>query len=179
MNAPVLPVLLDCLSIGLLLLLFIQDWKNRSVQLILFPLLLLVLVCRGAYTQSITSILTYWTYNVSFLLFHLLLVTIYFSLKKRKLVWLLSGMVGWGDVLFWLVVCTCFSFIHFILYFISSLLVSLVSQIVFICTIKEEHRKMVPLAGIQAAFLAFLLTLRLFSPSFNFYQEDWLINYIT
>jgi len=144
-----------------LILIFIQDLKDRSAYLLLFPFLaVLFLTSRLVQHQSIAEIL--WTISINVLFFatQLLIISIYFSIKNRRWVNITIELLGWGDILFLLSTTFYLSILSFLFFYITSLLGSLLIWLIW-QAISKKKTKQIPLAGFQA----FLLTI--------FLSTDW------
>jgi hypothetical protein len=89
-------VLLIGLVISILLLLAWEDWKQRSVTIwsLAVYALLAWLVFRPYFQWAFLLV------NTVFVIIQLLLVTVYFSFRKKQKNAVLGKMIGWGDVVF-------------------------------------------------------------------------------
>ena len=68
-------------------------------------------------------------FNLLFLIIQLLLVMLYFALKKRRLVNILDTYIGLGDMLFFALVALLFVFEWFVIFYFGSLLIVLLISI--------------------------------------------------
>lgn len=137
----------------LLLLIFYEDFRDRSVHLFLF----LSSISIGGYLFYIHSFFSFYAislcYNLIFIIFLLGLIYLYavFKLKKK-----IRDVFGFGDVLFFVVLGVSFPTVTFFILFIASLLFSL---IIFLTLKSKMTDKTVPLAGLQALFIAVFLVI--------------------
>ncbi len=138
-----------------------QDLKTRSVSWYLFPLLAL---SGGALTfselRSPGLLLYYIAINCGFLVLQYLLLKLWLFLRNGRNTTVIDHSIGKGDLLFLLATCCFFSPVNFILFYMLSLLFSLLLYIF----IRRWHFfsgdfKTVPLAGLQAGFLILVLPL--------------------
>jgi len=168
------PHLLYVLALLLLGVLLLQDMRERVVSVVLFPMLLICLAALALQKTSAAGMVHALPRNVLFLLLQLALLYAYFWIRQRKYTAVLGQLMGWGDVLFWLVTAVLFSPANFIFFFLSSLLFSLCLHLLFSAFHTGTYHKKVPLAGLQALYLSLLLTLQWRHPEINFF-DDYLI----
>lgn len=137
----------------LLLLIFLQDLKERQV----YWFLLIIAIFIGGYIYYQKTILQIFIINVgSNLLFVLFLFFVLKLYSKYKLQKNLFEAIGGGDFLFFLVISVSFPITSFMVLFSVSLIFSL---ILFISVKPFLKKKTVPLAGFQALFFMLVLLL--------------------
>ena len=171
-------LLLQIFIIASLLLLVIQDFKSRFVYWLVFPALVLEFILwHYLQQQSLKEIWQSILFNVLFLLLQLLLITIYFSLKSKRLINITSELLGLGDILFLLSMAFYFSVLNFMAFYLISLIESLITWLLWL-TLTKHKNKHIPLAGIQALFLIIFLTLDWWILHFNIANDDWLLRLI-
>lgn len=157
-------------------IIFYQDWKSRSVQWFLFPLL------------SFVGIGFYWTkkyigkvtlinisINFSFLFCQLFILWLVFYIKNKRDTRLFSK-IGLGDVLFLSCTTSFFSPFNFFAFYILSLVFSL------ICFLMLQYRRSVnyssvPLAGYQSIFLTLVIG-TLFINGVDWLSDYWIIQLV-
>lgn len=110
-----------------------QDFKYRHINgWLLFPLSILLLINSEQITNDSTFLFYNILCNVIFLITQFLLISMYFFLKEHK--WsIIDSKLGIGDILLFLVLCLGFSFKSFIIFYIITLLLSLIISIIIIC----------------------------------------------
>lgn len=138
--------------IALLVVCTYQDLRFRGIHWFVFPLLLVgVIALRWNEIDAETLLL-----NAGFLLFLLLGLTLYLSLKEQRLVNITSGYFALGDILFLCALIPLFSFHWFVLFFTVGTCATLIFHLIasFI-----KPQKTVPYAGYMAivgiTYLAF------------------------
>ncbi|MGE0637856.1 MAG: hypothetical protein AB7P01_15545 [Bacteroidia bacterium] len=145
-----------------------QDFKYHAVSWLVFPLMFLLLA-----VPSILSSFSEWAtttlINISFVVIQLFLVSVYFSLKEKRLVNITSEQIGWGDILFFLVFTQAFSPVNFLLFYIFTLF--FIVLVFLIYNLKKGLSKEIPLAGAMAIMLLFAQVARLFFSSLDFYND--------
>ena len=131
-----------------LLFVFIQDLKNRSIHIIL-PVLVFGIAVIINYLSADLSFIDI-AYNSAFILINIIGIVIYFSIKNKALINPIDTALGMGDVVFFIAITPLFSFRTYILFFIIGLVFSLIAHSVY--TLFEKS-KTIPLAGYLALFL--------------------------
>lgn len=151
-------------------IIFFQDFKQREIS---WWTLLLVLVSSLILdTRTLPILLQEALLNFSFVLVNLIVITIYFSIKKARLVNIVNREIGAGDILFFLVCCFIFSVPSFIIFFLISMFLSvLITPLLF----RFAKQSTIPLAGIMA-FLLVTISLLDQATSIEFVQSDEWIN---
>lgn len=136
---------------------FWEDLKDRAVHWLLFPLLMIeAVMIRSTANESVWLSLKLSTYNVIFIIVQLLLVTIWFSIKRRKITILTTELLGAGDLLFFLVIAFFLDPLVFIPFYIISLLLIAAGWLLW-SLLSLANEKTIPLAGLQAMLLSVVL----------------------
>lgn len=149
-----------------LVIIFFQDWKHRKIHIGL-PILIFgvsFFIISIERNQLFEIIL----FNTAFFLLTLGILTFYMSLKSKKFLNPFEYYFGLGDLLFYLAVTPLFLSKNYILFFILSLLFSIILQLGLNKFIKQET---VPLAGFSSLFLLIMLL----KDQFTFFQKITLI----
>lgn len=146
-----------------------QDFKHRAVYWILFPVLAL-----GSILVADWNEFTFisWGINTIFISFQLGVLWLYFFTKEKKAYNYINKYLGLGDVLFMVVLIFWFTPINFIIFFITSLSISLLYILLFQRKVLSSYKT--PLAGIQASLLGSLIILDQTS-SFDIFWSDWVL----
>ena len=147
----------------------IEDFKYRAIRWFWIPVL--VFLCLGiAITEnSWSEILVLFRTNVVFILIQLLGVSLYYSLKVKRLVNITDNYLGWGDILFFLPLCLLFSPINFIVFFIGGLMMILLGYILWKQFFLPELET-IPLAG-GLAIVAMVCLIGDYCSSWERYQD--------
>lgn len=171
--------MLIIISIPLLFALFliaVQDFRQRAISWWLIPLGLLGSLVR-------LPLLTDWTfaihdgiYNLTFVFFILLLVSLYYSIKQGCFQNIVNQQLGIGDLLFFLICTISFSFPFFVLFFIAGLITNLLGTILLM-GIKRSQSVEIPLAGGMSVLFFILVVGQFIFPSLNFYKGDQLLSF--
>jgi hypothetical protein len=170
-------LLIKITSIIISIIIFTEDMRSRSVHWFWFPMLAIVLIAlRCDEAQAASEIMATTAFNIAFLIIQMLLVTLYFSIKQQKLINITEGLLGWGDILFVLSIAFYFSFLNFIVFYVISLVVVLISWLTYIRLVKNEQH--IPLAGLQSVLFTLLLIVGCFNRTINLTNDDLLIKLI-
>jgi len=170
--------LIRILVLVILLAVFIQDLKSRSVYWFLFPVLVIPFFAISLLQRrSFAEILQPAWMILSFLAIQLLLVSAYFSIKNRHWVNITKELLGWGDILLLLSIAFYLSVLNFLFFYLASLVLSLMSWLTWKLVSAREN-KQIPLAGFQAIGLAVFLMSDWYCLHFNATDDTWLLNLI-
>lgn len=166
---------LRLIIIIILALIALQDMKSRCVHWLLFPVLAGGFVwLRLAEGQIFYNLAKSTFGNVVFFSSQLIVITAYFSIRNRGLVNITSELLGWGDVLFLLAVAVSFPLSLYVIFYVGSLIVTLITWVIVRPFMKNKQQ--IPLAGIQAVLLiVFLLLLWKFG-SPEVFSDFWALH---
>ncbi|MFN6946684.1 MAG: hypothetical protein ACK4ND_17175 [Cytophagaceae bacterium] len=167
-------LVIQVLILFLLGIILYQDFKYRAVVWIIFPLLALLFMALHLTNSSGEIFIENSLLNVGFLFLQVVMLTMYFSIKAGKVVWIADTYLGWGDICFMLCICMFFPPLNYIIFFIASLLFALPVYAV----LKAMYGKKVatvPLAGIQAGFLALWIIFYQSFENYNPANDAWLL----
>jgi hypothetical protein len=124
-----------------------------------FPLLAFVLL-GIIYEQKVENAGIFILMNGVIILLQLLLLTIYFSIKERKLVSIINAKLGLGDVLLLFVLCLSFFPTTFLIFLSTSLIFSLSLHLIIRKQFKEQVK--IPLAAYIAIYYVLFVSTLLF-----------------
>jgi hypothetical protein len=172
-------LLLKILVLTLLLTIFIQDFKTRAVYWVAFPILFTSL-CILHYIKyyAFSEIWQPTLVNFAFLALQISLISLYFSIKNKRFVNIVNGLLGLGDILFLLSITAYLSALNFLFFYVISLLLVLLAWSVRQSISVKKNRE-IPLAGMQALILMVFLTCDWWLKLFNLTDDTWLLNLIT
>ena len=136
---------------------FIQDIKSRGVWWFIFPMLTgLMGYLHFLKIYSLSGLILSSLINICTLGLLMMLSIFYFKLKRKNI--RITGLIGLGDILFFLALAVGFPMVSFIYILTSCLILSLVLHLL----LKDDKFQTVPLAGYASIGL------------FMFYSADWL-----
>lgn len=143
--------------IGLCGLIAVQDFKERMVTWVLFPLLGLALA--GSYLNQVSWVQYYPVVALNILLISLvvLILFLYTQYIARKA--FLNVSFGLGDLLFFYALALGFPTLTFLVVFALSILFALGT---FLVLNRKGQQETVPLAGLMGVFLCLVVLLSLF-----------------
>lgn len=133
-----------------LLIIFLQDLRDREVYAFLFPLLGIL----GSYLFFINSNFDYYllSLGINILIIAIILLLNYlfsrFIMKKH----FLREALGPGDILFFIAFALSFPTVTFINFFVFSILFTFVLHLALSKLVKDKNRD-IPLAGYMSLFL--------------------------
>lgn len=153
---------------------FYQDMRYRAVYWICFPILAFLLFGLKYSLTGLENGITEAGYGLLFLLIQLLLLWIYFSAKNRKLVNITNDYLGWGDILFLIVITFYLSPGNYILFYVGSLILVLIYALFIRYSGERNSNKHIPLAGLQAILLALLMGIDYLLNTFTLYSDGWI-----
>jgi hypothetical protein len=166
------------LILVLLLVIFVQDIKSRSVYWILFPLLIVLFIVSDLVNhKSIGELWPSVLLNLGFLALQLLIITGWFSLKEKQWVNISMNLLGWGDILFLVSISLYLSFVNFLFFHVVSLLLALTSWFIWQLFTNKKSRH-VPLAGMQALAFAAFLSSGWWLYHFDATNDTWLLHFL-
>lgn len=160
-------------------MIFFQDVKSRSVYWILFPVLTGLLLLLHFFQSN--GLVWSWqsvAFNSTFFLGQLVLVTVYFSIRNKKLINVTNELLGIGDVLFILCIAFYLSIFNFLFFYIASLIAVLLFWLLWQSVSREKH-KHIPLAGLQALLFTGFLLCDWMLKIINLTDDTWILNLIT
>ncbi len=155
-----MPFVIQLLILLCLLLIFVQDIISRAVYWMVFPVLIcLFAIARYAQFHNLDDFISAGLINIGFLLLQLIFITVYFSIKQKRLVNIADRLLGWGDILFLFSVAFYLSALNYILFYIGSLAVVIIIWVIWQTAVNGK-KKHIPLAGLQAMLFAMWLIAR-------------------
>lgn len=169
--------ILKCAIWIVLLAIAYQDFKFRAVYWWLFVLLVAGLSALSFVETSGSLIASHLLYNCSFLGVQLLFLTLYFSVKQKRLVNIFAEYFGLGDLLFLLSIMVYLSFLNYLFFYLFSLLVVIVVSIASRAFSKNANPK-IPLAGEQALMLLVFMLIDIWSNQIDLTNDLWLTAYL-
>lgn len=171
-------LLLNLIILAILLLIFAQDLKSRSVHWIAFLILTaLFIAARLLQHTKFVVIGTNALISTGFLIVQLLLVTAYFSLKYKRWINITVQLLGWGDIMFINSITFYLSISNFLFFYIGSLLLALFT---WLCwqAVSDNSNRHIPLAGLQAFMFALFLTGDWWLFHLDVTNDHWLLNFL-
>ncbi len=155
-------VTLNIAMICLLFWVFYEDLKDRSVTSMLLIVLGVLATFLNFYQSNIYVFFMSLLVNTFVVLIVTILLYVYARVKLKKQ---LFEVFGEGDLVFFLILALGFPLTTFLVLFACSLIFSFTISIVF----QKKLKKWVPLAGLQAFFIAVTMLSSLFTDTVNLY----------
>jgi hypothetical protein len=166
-------LLLNLALILILALVFIEDLLKRQVHLYLFVIGITIALIKSLSTNnSFSNILI----NASFIGLQIGTILVYGIIKGYGYK-VFNRLFGIGDILMWGILVFLFSPLHFILFFVGSLFLSLLFHFL-LSQFQTNQSILVPLAGNQSLCLLLLLTSQMLGWDINLYDDDICIKFL-
>ncbi|OWK68717.1 hypothetical protein [Pedobacter sp. AJM] len=150
-----------------------QDFRYRGIYWWMFPLLAMLLIGCVLQWISLEVMVCSVIKSCVFLTVQLVILTAYLSLKQKRLVNILTGFFGLGDLLFLIVLSTRLSFLNYVVFYMASLMLVIGCTAVFIKKSAGQTHK-IPLAGYQAIFLMLVILIEWQVPALSLHSDDLL-----
>jgi hypothetical protein len=168
--------LITLLSIAALAVVVVQDFRQRMISWYLVPILFMLFAANALLAISIIEAAYTFTVNLAFIILQLLMLTIYFSLRKRRLINIIDTWLGLGDVLLFIVLCTAFSPVNYFIFYLSSLLLAIIGFGIYKAF--KGASNTIPLAGTMSIAMIILLSLQVFIDPSRFYSDMHVLNFL-
>lgn len=153
-----------------------EDYKFRAVHWWLFLLLFSGLGLVSFLNFGVRISMERAVQNSVFLVLQVLLLSLYFSLKRGRRVNIFKGYFGLGDLCFLIAVSIYLPLLNYVLFYVGSLLLVIVLSVFRNAFFKQKSSK-IPLAGYQAVFLLVLMILDYSYSGINICSESVWWNY--
>jgi hypothetical protein len=134
-----------------LIRIFLQDMQERKVYVVLFGATGSILAFLHLYSTTLQSFFISIMSNLLVVAIVSCCLLLYSNLKLKKP---LKGTFGLGDILFFIVLALGFSTGSFVILFVCSLFFTLITSLIFKTKLGLPT---IPLAGLQALFVALTL----------------------
>ena len=165
-------LLLGVIIIFLVLIAY-QDFNERAVSILVFPVLAGLFIAKNFIEIPFSDYLFNTSINLGFCLIQYLVLTLYFSFRHKQIIHIADKFLGWGDIVMTLVMCLVFPPLVSFLFFFVSLLVATILGIYL-----HYHHKTIPLAGIQAIVLIIWIMMVRFIIGFSINDDSWIIDFL-
>lgn len=163
-------VLIEIALFVVLGIIVFQDMKFRAISWLLIPALCIVLFGKAIVLNETDGILFNITFNIVFVLIQLLLLTIYISIKNKKMTNIINSYLGIGDILFFVAIGFAFSPLNYILFYVISMVLTMLLFVSY-KTVKKNISAEIPLAGGMAGMMIVLNVVSMIQPQFNYYAD--------
>lgn len=172
-------MVLTLLILFLLGILIYQDFKTRSVSLIVMLALFGIFGWQAFLAEhSFAAISIPFLFNTAFVLLQLVLIALYFMVRQNGTLKFIDDVIGLGDIVFMGVCAMAFSTARFCVFYIISLIVALLGTIVVKNFRRNTKDPGVPLVGYMAISLMACVVVKLTTGMFDFYDDAFLLKFI-
>jgi hypothetical protein len=163
------------LGFGLLLIfIIVEDFRFRAISWWSFPLLVIAAMGIEYWNLKLHDIIV----NSCFTFIQLIMLSLYFSIKEKKVINITRDYLGWGDILLWIISCLLFSPLNFLLFFMGSLVFTMIIVAFWKLTKIKPVMSTVPLAGIQAMALLLVLIVTIYADKISFRNDGWIEKFL-
>lgn len=167
---------LKILLIVVLLFIIYQDFRFQAVSWIFFLIGFVFNIFVAVKFNSIPNLFFNVSFIALFILFQLSIIYFFSWFKYKKRINIFESVFGFGDLLFLIMIIPLFSPLNFIVYFIASVMFSLlVYSILNLIGIYKKQR--IPLAGLQSLFLLIVIISQIFI-KFSLYNDYIILEHI-
>lgn len=142
----------------------------------MFPVLAALFFGLHLAQQPLETVLIDSAINAAFIVLQLLVLSLYVRMRFAAP---LQDYLGLGDILYWLAITLLFSPCVFIVYYLSSLLVALLAFLTLRRVLSTPIDARIPLAGLQAGYLALLLLISWLSSIKLPVDDQWIFEYLS
>jgi len=140
---------------GLLCVIIYQDFRYRSLSISALAGGLVVATASSLMLNGWKQALTFAGINILLIVVQLMGITIYFSIKKRKITNIINTYFGAGDLWFYTVVAFCFSPLNFVIFNLVSCIIILIIYAIARCA--TGYNSTIPFAGWMAIMLILIV----------------------
>lgn len=133
-----------------------QDFKYRGISWYLFPVAAVGSIFLGLELTGWQDVGVHFLWNVAFVILQLSLLSIYFSIKKKRFVNIVNSYLGIADILLLLLFAMSFSPLNFIIFYCINLCLAATISLLLVL-IKQDRSFKIPLAGIMVWPMIFCL----------------------
>lgn len=169
-------MIIQILTIPFLLFLSYQDFRYRAISWWLIPVLVLAFGYMEISTIGGDQFLANIALNLGFIVFQLAVLTLYFSIKNREFINIINIYLGIGDVLFFVVLASVFSFVNYIFFLVTSFVLVMTGFMIF-KNIKRNTNPEIPLAGAMSLILVISMACNAFV-NIDFYNDNIIPNFL-
>jgi hypothetical protein len=157
----------------------VQDLRAREISWCLIPLLLAGFFLRGGILLPEISVLfKYFLVNLGFVVLQLVVLSVIISIKNKRVVNIINTYLGLGDILFFVVLCGAFSPLNFITFYVGSIILTLISIIVYNKITSTKVRE-IPLAGSLSLAMGISTFISVLNSPVNLLNDSFILHFIS
>ena len=162
----------------LVILLFIiyQDFRFQAVSWIFFLIGFVFTITLSVKVNSLSDLFFNLSINALFVLFQISIIYLFSWIKYKERRNIFKSVFGFGDLLFLIMIIPLFSPLNFIVFFIASIIFSLLVYSI-INRLRIYKKQRVPLAGLQSLFLSIVIISQIFI-KFSLYNDYIILEHI-
>lgn len=150
----------------ILLFIVIQDFRFRAVHWIMFPMLWILLIADGLFVTNEQDYISGTAINILIIIIQGMILYGFYQVQGKNLNFIITRIIGIGDVLFIFLMAFAFTWTSFMFYYIAGLLFALLAWII-IRKINREETGLVPLAGLLAIYMIIIMLIDIVLPEYS------------
>ena len=164
-------IIIEILLFVFLSIIAYQDIKSREVSWFLFPLVLIMIAAKGLFYEEAWQLAGFFVINFLFLIIQLGVLFIFYAFRHKKFENIINRKIGFGDLLFLIVLSAGFAPMFFEIFLTASFIVILLAYVIWRSFSKPGANKTIPLAGGLASLYMIVLISGYFIPAINIYNN--------
>jgi hypothetical protein len=143
-----------------------QDFSERQISWPTLPALFVLFFIEAVTIKSTSLVLTSIAFNLMFIVLQMILLSLWMSLRLKKWTNIIDVYLGLGDLLFFVVLSCIFEPLNFIIFYLSSLMLTLLGYACY-RLLQKNGTPEIPLAGSMAIVLIACIIFTLSAPGFS------------
>jgi hypothetical protein len=163
-------IICDIILLIFLIIIAVQDIRNREVSWYLFPMAFSVILVKALSMLPYEELFFNFSMNLMFIGLQLIVLFSFYAMKNKKFINIINKYIGIGDLIFFVLLCAGFSPLVFGCYLVASFLFAIIAFYVVNIFIKKSIST-IPLAGGLALSYSLLLIAGLFFKNLNLYND--------
>ena len=172
-----MPLLIDLLLFVCLGVIAFQDFRERQISWIPLVLLFFFFGWKALLAMDSDSLFFNVAVNTGFIVFQLIVLTLWMSIRNKKWINIIDTYLGLGDILFFIALTTAFAPVQFIVFYSASLFITLCGVLTGRLLSKRTNPE-IPLAGSMAAVLMICIVAIAFVHHPVFYERSFLSSFL-
>jgi hypothetical protein len=164
----------DILAFLLLMVVIVQDFRQRQISWVLIPLLFIAFGVKAFSLLGFAEAGFVFLKNLGFLVIQFFALFVFYFLKERKSVSLINSKIGVGDVLFFIAM----SLLNFLFYYLIGIVSTLLGYLLVRLFTRKSSPE-VPLAGCLSFIMILFILMQYLSNNFDLYNDGFIIGFLT
>ncbi len=155
-----------------------SDFHCRTIPIWQMIILFISLLEVSVLQNGLKGVSNFFIFNLGFLAFQLCILTLYFSIRDKSLIFIPDKLLGWGDIILFAILALGFSIGNFILFLVSGYLLSLmIFMVLKIFPPQRDSWRQIPLAGVVSLLYAGIIIVHLFGLVKSPWNEEMIFSF--